>query len=88
MTKPQMQKNNNQYTTLDQTANDFGNKIEILHLTCLKDKRNKTAKKHTISVRSQSNNQTILTIYTDGSKTEEGTGTGFIAYHKNHIITE
>jgi hypothetical protein len=41
-----------------------------------------------MTVRSQSNDQTILTIYTDGSKTEEGTGAGFIAYHKNRAITK
>jgi hypothetical protein len=70
------------------TANDLRNKIEILHLTCLKDKSKETAREHTISVRSQSSNQTILTIYTDGSKTEEGTGTGYIAYHRNHTITK
>jgi hypothetical protein len=41
-----------------------------------------------LSVRSQSNDQSILTIYTDSSKTEEGTGTGFIAYHRNRAITK
>jgi hypothetical protein len=70
------------------TANDLRNKIEILHLTCLKDKRKETAREHTISVRSQSSNQTILTIYTDGSKMEEGTGAGFRAYHRNRVITK
>jgi hypothetical protein len=49
---------------------------------CPKDKREETAKKHTISVRSHANDQTILTIYTDGSKTKEGTGAGYITYYK------
>jgi hypothetical protein len=69
------------------TANNLGNKIEISHITCPKDKRKETAREHMLSVRSQSNDQSILTIYTDGSKTEEGTGTGFIAYHRNHADT-
>jgi hypothetical protein len=29
-----------------------------------------------------------ITIYTDGSKMEEGTGTGYIAYHRNCAITK
>jgi hypothetical protein len=28
----------------------------------------------------------LLTIYTDGSKAEEGTGTEFIAYHRERAI--
>jgi hypothetical protein len=70
------------------TANDLGNKIKISHLTCPKDKRKETAREHTISVRSQSSDQTILTIYTDGSKMEKGTGAGYIAYHRNRVITK
>jgi ribonuclease HI len=69
-------------------ANNLGNKIEISHLTCPKDKRKETAREHTISVRSQSTNQAILTIYTDGSKTEKRTGAGYIAYHRNRTITK
>jgi hypothetical protein len=70
------------------TTSELGNKIEILHLTCPKDKRKEVAKKYAISVRTHVNEQTILTIYTDGSKTEEGTGTSFIAYHRGCTIVK
>jgi hypothetical protein len=53
-----------------------------LHLTCPRDKRKETAKKHTITVRLHINKQTLLTIHTDGSRSEEGTGAGFIAYYR------
>jgi ribonuclease HI len=39
-------------------------------------------------VRTHANDQTLLTIYTDGSKTKEGTGTSYIAYHKGRPITK
>jgi hypothetical protein len=34
------------------------------------------------------NDQTILTIYTDGSKTNEGTGASYITYHKGCPIAK
>jgi hypothetical protein len=53
-----------------------------------KDKREEIAKKHTLSVRAHENDWTLLTIYTDGSKTKEGTGASYIMYHKGHPIAK
>jgi hypothetical protein len=55
-------------------------------MTCPKKERKGTAKRHNVSVRHHTKDQTIPTIYTDGSKTKEGTGASFIAYHKGHAI--
>jgi hypothetical protein len=60
------------------TAEKFKGKLTILNLTCPKYKRGGTAKKHTLSVRAHANDQTLLNIYTDGSKTKEGTGASYI----------
>jgi ribonuclease HI len=70
------------------TAEKFRGRLSILDLTFPKDKRNEEAKKHTISVRAHASNQTILTIYTDRSKTNEGTGASYIAYHTGHPIAK
>jgi hypothetical protein len=63
-------------------AEKFKGRLTILDSICPKDKREETAKKHALSVRAHTNDQTLLTIYTDGSKTKEGTGASYIAYHK------
>jgi ribonuclease HI len=57
-------------------------------MTCPKDKREETAKKHAISVRVMANDQTTLMIYTDGSKTKDGTGASYIAYYKGRMIVK
>jgi hypothetical protein len=57
-------------------AEKFKGRLTILATTCSKDKREKIAKKHTLSVSAHANDQTLLTIYTDGSKTKEGTCQG------------
>jgi hypothetical protein len=49
------------------STSKLGDKIKILHLTCPKDKRKEVAKNHAISVRTHTNEQTLMTIYTDGS---------------------
>jgi hypothetical protein len=64
------------------TAIDLKGKLTIISSTCAKDKRKENAKKHNIEVKTHINDQSLLTIYTDGSKTKEGTGAGIIAYHK------
>jgi hypothetical protein len=64
------------------TMERFKGRLTILDTTYPKDKREETAKKHMISVRAHANDQTILTIYTDGSKTKEGTGASYITYYK------
>jgi hypothetical protein len=63
-------------------------RLSILDSTCPKDKRNEEAKKHAISVRTHASDQMILTIYTDGSKTNEGTGASYITYHKGCPIAK
>jgi hypothetical protein len=69
-------------------AEKFKGRLTILATTCPKDKREEIAKKHTLSVRTHTNDQTILTIYTDGSKTKEDTGASYIAYYKEHPIAK
>jgi hypothetical protein len=66
-------------------AERFKGRLSILDTTCPKDKREEIATKHVISVRALANNQTVLTIYTDGSKTKEGTGASYIVYYKGHL---
>jgi ribonuclease HI len=51
-------------------------------------KREETAKRHTISVRAVANDQMTLTIYTDSSKTKEGTGASYITYYKGRMIVK
>jgi hypothetical protein len=51
-------------------------------------KREETAKKNALSVRAHTNDQTLLAIYTDGSKTKEGTGTDYITYYKGRPIAK
>jgi ribonuclease HI len=70
------------------TAEEFKGRLTILTSTCPKDKREETAKKHTLSVRAHANVQTLLTIYTDGSKTKKGTGTSYITYYKGCLIAK
>ena len=45
---------------------------------------------HVVLISFQNNNATIkhaeYSIYTDGSKTENGVGSGFVVYHKNERI--
>jgi hypothetical protein len=60
----------------------FKGRLIILNSTCPNNKREETAKRHAISVRAHANDQTLLTIYTDGSKTNEGTGGSYVAYYK------
>jgi hypothetical protein len=83
---PKCEKITTDIITWAKTTSELGDKIEILHLTCPKDKRKEVANNHAISVRTHTNEQTLLTIYTDGSKTEEGTGTSLIAYHTGCTI--
>jgi hypothetical protein len=66
----------------------FKGRLTILNSTWPKDKREESAKKHTLSVRAHTNDQTLLTIYTDSSKTKEGTGASYIAYHKGRPIAK
>jgi hypothetical protein len=41
-----------------------------------------------ISVRVLANDQTVLTIYTDGSKTKEGIGASYIAYYRGQPVAK
>jgi ribonuclease HI len=70
------------------TTEKFKGQLTILNTTCPKDKREETAKRHTISVRAVANDQTTLTIYTDSSKTKEGIGASYIAYYKGRTIVK
>jgi hypothetical protein len=70
------------------TTEKFKGRLTILDSTCPKDKREETAQKHALSVRAHANDQTLLTIYTDGSKTKEGTGVSYITYHKGQPIAK
>jgi hypothetical protein len=70
------------------TAEKFKGRLTILDSTCPRDKREETAKKHALSVRAHANNQMLLTIYTDRSKTKEGTGASYITYHKGRPIAK
>jgi hypothetical protein len=45
----------------------------------LKRQKRRNSQKHALSIRAHTNDQTLLTIYTDGSKTEEGTGASYLA---------
>jgi hypothetical protein len=69
-------------------AEKFKGRLTILDSTCPKDKREETAKKHTLSVRAHVNNQTLLTIYTDSSRTKKETGASYIVYHKGRPIAK
>jgi hypothetical protein len=69
-------------------AEIFKGRLTILNSTCPKDKREETAKKHTLLVRAHANGQTLLTIYTDSSKTKEGTEASYIVYHKGRPIAK
>jgi hypothetical protein len=71
----------------DMSAKSKG-RLTILDTTCPTDKREETAKRHTLSVRAVANDQTTLMIYTDSSKTKEGTGASYIAYHKGRTIVK
>jgi ribonuclease HI len=66
----------------------FKGRLSILDTTCPKDKREEIAKKHVISVRALANDQTVLTIYTDGSKTKEGTGASYITYYRGQLAAK
>jgi hypothetical protein len=70
------------------TADKFKGRLEIYTSTCPKDERNETVKKHSLSVRAHMNDQTSLTIYTDGSKTEERMGTSYITYYKGRLVAK
>jgi hypothetical protein len=70
------------------TTEKFKSQLTILSTTCPKDKREETTKRHAISVRAVANDQTVLTIYTDGSKTKEGTRASYIAYYKGHPVAK
>jgi hypothetical protein len=63
-------------------AIDLNGKLTVISSTCAKDKRKENTKKHNIKVKTHINDQSILTIYTDGSKTKDGTGARIITYHK------
>jgi hypothetical protein len=69
-------------------AEKFKGQLTILDTTCPKNKREETAKRYAILVRALANDQMVLTIYTDGSKTKEGTGAGYIAYYKGCLAVK